>query len=181
MSRAHADPSARMGYLAWQVAHVMGARLEGALRSLDLTVAQHNALQQVVWTPGISAAEIARRTGITPQSMGAAVNALVDRGLLARREQPSNRRTIQLTITESGAILAGRAREVVTHIDREALSVLALDERASIRALLLRLLTELNPDALSSSATLRGASVPSGDQPVWRGSRKAGFRTGHPG
>lgn len=155
MSRAHADPSIRMGYLAWQVAHVMGARLERALRSLDLTVAQHNALQQVVWTPGISAAEIARRTGVTPQSMGAAVNALADRGLLARRDHPSNRRTVRLAITESGAILAERARGVVMHIDREALSVLAPDERASVRALLLRLLTELNPDALPSSLSPR--------------------------
>ncbi|KPI23384.1 transcriptional regulator, MarR family [Actinobacteria bacterium OV320] len=143
-----AHPSTRMGYLAWQVVHVMGTRLERALRSLDLTAAQHNALQHVVWSPGISAAEVARRTGFTPQSMGAAVTALVDRGLLARREHPSSRRTVQLTITVSGATLAERARSVVERLDEEALAVLAPAERAVVHSLLFRMLAELNPDAL---------------------------------
>ncbi|MFD5914373.1 MarR family winged helix-turn-helix transcriptional regulator [Streptomyces sviceus] len=156
MSRTYADPSTRMGYLAWQVVHVMGTRLERALRSLDLTAAQHNALQHVGWTPGTSAAEIARRTGLTPQSMGAAVNALVDRGLLVRREHPSNRRTVQLTITDSGAKLADRARELVERLDTEALAVLAPAEQAAIHSLLLRVLAELNPDALPP-LDLRGA------------------------
>lgn len=155
MSRSPADPSTRMGYLAWQVVHVMGTRLERALRSLDLTAAQHNALQHVVWAPGISAAEIARRTGFTPQSMGAAVNALVDRGLLMRREHPSNRRTVQLAITDSGAHLAERALDVVELLDMEALAVLAPAEREVIRSLLLRMLAELNPDALPAT-DLRG-------------------------
>ncbi|WP_328847420.1 MarR family winged helix-turn-helix transcriptional regulator [Streptomyces sp. NBC_00258] len=158
MSRTHADPSTRMGYLAWQMVHVMGTRLERALRSLDLTAAQHNALQHVVWTPGISAAEIARRTGITPQSMGAAVNALVSRGLLARHDHPSSRRTVQLTITDRGAKLADRAREVVERLDGEALVVLAPAERAVFHSLLLRVLAELNPDALPSSDLRRAGS-----------------------
>jgi DNA-binding MarR family transcriptional regulator len=157
MGRLAAQPSTRMGYLAWQVVHVMGTRLERALRSLSLTAAQHNALQHVVWTPGISTAEIARRTGFTPQSMGAAVNALVDRGLLARREHPSSRRTVQLTITDSGAKLAERARGVVERLDEEALAVLAPGERAVVHTLLLRMLAELNPDALPTKGR-RGTS-----------------------
>ncbi|MDX2529778.1 MarR family winged helix-turn-helix transcriptional regulator [Streptomyces europaeiscabiei] len=155
MGRSPADPSTRMGYLAWQVVHVMGTRLERALRSLDLTAAQHNALQHVVWAPGISAAEIARRTGFTPQSMGAAVNALVDRGLLMRREHPSNRRTVQLAITDSGASIAERALDVVERLDMEALAVLAPAEREVVRSLLLRMLAEINPDALPAT-DLRG-------------------------
>lgn len=148
MDRAHTDPSARIGYLAWQMSHVMGVRTERALRSLDLTAAQHNALQHLVWTPGISAAEIARRTGFTPQSMGAAVNALVDRGLLVRREHPSSRRTIQLVITDAGAALAERARGVVARLDSELLAVLTAAEQAAVHSLLLRLLVGASPDAL---------------------------------
>lgn len=157
MRRPEAHPSTRMGYLAWQVVHVMGTRLERALRSLDLTAAQHNALQHVVWAPGVSAAQIARRTGFTPQSMGAAVNALVDRGLLARREHPSSRRTVQLTVTDSGANLAERARGLVERLDEEALAVLAPAERAVVHSLLLRMLAELNPDALPTM-DVRGGS-----------------------
>ncbi|MFJ7949577.1 MarR family transcriptional regulator [Streptomyces sp. NPDC096354] len=46
---------------------------------------QQNALAHVVLVPGISTAELARRSGVTPQSMGAAVNGLIQRGLLERR------------------------------------------------------------------------------------------------
>ncbi|WP_228048213.1 MarR family winged helix-turn-helix transcriptional regulator [Streptomyces justiciae] len=148
MSGMRGDPSARTSYLAWQVTHVMGARLERALRSLGLTTAQHNALQHLVWTPGSSAAEIARRTGFTPQSMGTAVNDLVGRGLLVRREDPSDRRTVPLAITDKGAELAARARDVVGRLDSEALAVLTPAERSAVHALLYRMLAELNPAAL---------------------------------
>ncbi|MBO4257449.1 MarR family winged helix-turn-helix transcriptional regulator [Streptomyces griseorubiginosus] len=148
MSGTRGDPSVRTSYLAWQVTHVMGARLERALRSLGLTTAQHNALQHLVWTPGISAAEIARRTGFTPQSMGAAVNELVGRGLLVRREDPSDRRTVPLAITDKGAELAAQARDVVGRLDREALGVLTPAERSAVHSLLYRMLAELNPAAL---------------------------------
>ncbi|MFE1836415.1 MarR family winged helix-turn-helix transcriptional regulator [Streptomyces sviceus] len=151
MRSTQVDPSARTGYLAWQVTHVMGTRLERALRSLDLTIAQHNALQHLVWTPGISAAEIARRTGITPQSMGTAVSALEDRDLVVRREHPSSRRTVQLAITDRGAKIAERARDVVERLDREALAVLTPAERSVVHSLLHRILAELNPDALPST------------------------------
>ncbi|MFF0157169.1 hypothetical protein ACFYRY_06410 [Streptomyces sp. NPDC005263] len=72
----------------------------------------------------------------------------MDRGLLARHDHPSNRRTVQLTITEAGAKLADLAREVVERLDGEAMVALAPAERAVIHSLLLRVLAELNPDAL---------------------------------
>ncbi|MFV2118628.1 MarR family winged helix-turn-helix transcriptional regulator [Streptomyces sp. Act-28] len=150
------DPSTRTGYVAWQVAHVMGVRTEKALRPLGLTPAQHNALLHVARTPGISPADIARRTGITPQSMGAAVNALVDRGLLERHPHPTSRRAVQLAITEAGEALAVRAQETLTRVDDEAVSVLTPDERASVHTLLLRLLADLNPDALSPTGPPAG-------------------------
>jgi DNA-binding MarR family transcriptional regulator len=152
MSRPNLDPSARTSYLAWQAAHVLGARVEKALRPLDLSLAQHAALQHIAWTPDISSAEIARRTGITPQSMGAAVNALVERGLLVRREHPSNRRTVLLGATESGEELARNARAAVDQVDTESLAALTPDERASLHGLLLRILSDLNPDAVTSTA-----------------------------
>ncbi|MEV0224707.1 hypothetical protein [Streptomyces sp. NPDC050704] len=36
---------------------IIAGRLERALRTEDLTLAQHNALQQALWTPGVSAAK----------------------------------------------------------------------------------------------------------------------------
>jgi DNA-binding MarR family transcriptional regulator len=80
--------------------------------------------------------------------MGAAVNELVGRGLLVRREDPSDRRTVPLAITDKGAELAARARDVVGRLDSEALAVLTPAERSAVHALLHRMLAELNPAAL---------------------------------
>lgn len=142
------DPSSRTGFLAWQLAQAMWPRLERALHPLDLTLAQQNALTLVVLVPGISSAELARRSGITAQSMGSAVNALIGRGLLERRPHPTNRRIMQLHITDAGHDLAERAQDLMVAVDSDAVSIFSPEEHATARALLRRLVERLNPDAL---------------------------------
>ncbi|MEU2380399.1 MarR family winged helix-turn-helix transcriptional regulator [Streptomyces misionensis] len=136
------------GYLVWQLGHALGARLERALRDLDLTLAQHNVLQHAVQRPGVTSAESARRTGVTAQSMGSAVADLTERGLLERRPHPTNRRMLGLHPTQAGVLLAARAQAVVEDVNAEALAVLTPPEQATAHLLLYRLVTHLNPDAL---------------------------------
>ncbi|MFI9169170.1 MarR family winged helix-turn-helix transcriptional regulator [Streptomyces lincolnensis] len=141
------------GYLAWQFSQIIAGRLERALRAEDLTLAQHNALQQVIWTPGVSAAEIARRSGITAQSMGAAVSGLVERGLLRRETHPTSRRSMRLFATDEGRATAARAASIARRIESETTSPLSPDDKDAIHRLLHRLVEELNPDALAVSTT----------------------------
>lgn len=137
------------GYLAWQFSQIIAGRLERALRAVDLTLAQHNALQHIVLTPGVSAADIARRSGITAQSMGAAVNQLVERGLLRREPHPTSRRSMRLFATDEGHTAAARAASIASRIQSETTSPLSPDEKDAIHRLLYRLVKELNPDALA--------------------------------
>ncbi|WP_371664692.1 MarR family winged helix-turn-helix transcriptional regulator [Streptomyces sp. NBC_00280] len=137
------------GYLAWQFSQLIAGRLERALRAEDLTLAQHNALQQVLWTPGVSAAEIARRSSITAQSMGAAVNGLVERGLLRREPHPTSRRSMRLFATAEGHATAARAASIARRVEGETTSPLSPDDKDTIHRLLYRLVEELNPDALA--------------------------------
>lgn len=146
------EQSASTGYLAWQFSQAMGTRLEKELRVLDLTLAQHTALMHIARSPGISSADAARRTGVTAQSMGAAVNGLVDRGMLERRPHPTNRRVLCLHITDEGRHLTERAQAVVKNVNDAALSVLSPAEQATAHSLLHRLVAHLNPDALPPSA-----------------------------
>ena len=137
------------GYLTWQFSQIIAGRLERALRAEDLTLAQHNALQQVLWTPGASAAEIARRSGITAQSMGVAVSQLVERGLLRREPHPTSRRSMRLFATTEGHATAARAASIARQIEQETTSPLSADDKDTIHRLLHRLVEELNPDALA--------------------------------
>ncbi|MEU4211546.1 MarR family transcriptional regulator [Streptomyces sp. NPDC026206] len=146
------DQSSHTGYLAWQFAQAMGARLEKELRALDLTLAQHNVLRDALREPGISSAAAARRAGVTAQSMGAAVNELVGRGLMERRPHPTNRRVLCLHTTDDGRRAAEQAAAVVARVNDDALVVLSPAERATAHHLLHRLVEHLNPDALPPSA-----------------------------
>ncbi len=139
------------GYLAWQFSQAMGSRLEKELRTLDLTLAQHRALQHALQQPGVSSADSARRAGITAQSMGAAVTGLVERGMMERRPHPTNRRVLCLYLTEDGRRLGERAQAVVGRVNEAALAVLSPAERATAHDLLSRLVEHLNPDALPPS------------------------------
>jgi DNA-binding MarR family transcriptional regulator len=137
------------GYLAWQFSQLIAGRLERALRAEDLTLAQHNALQQALWTPGVSSAEIARRSSITAQSMGAAVSGLVERGLLRREPHPTSRRSMRLFATAEGHATASRAASIARRVEGETTSPLSPDDKDTIHRLLHRLVEELNPDALA--------------------------------
>ncbi|MFF0157170.1 MarR family winged helix-turn-helix transcriptional regulator [Streptomyces sp. NPDC005263] len=97
----------------------------------------------------VPGAEIARRSGITAQSMGAAVSQLVERGLLRREPHPTSRRSMRLFATAEGEATAARAASIARRIERETTSPLSPDDKDSIHRLLYRLVEELNPDALA--------------------------------
>ncbi|MGW0710265.1 MarR family winged helix-turn-helix transcriptional regulator [Streptomyces sp. NPDC002643] len=141
-------PDRRTGYVAWQIGQILAARIERTLRPFQLTLAQNSALAQAIREPGVSGATAARRAAITPQSMGTAVNGLVERGLLERRTTPGDRRTQRLHITEAGLRLATEAAQAVDATHAEALQVLTSAEQDQAHALLVKLLASLNPSAL---------------------------------
>nr|WP_202540758.1 MarR family winged helix-turn-helix transcriptional regulator [Streptomyces sp. SID3915] len=128
----------------------MASRIERTLRPYRLTLAQNSALAQAVLDPGVSSATAARRAAITPQSMGSAVNGLVERGLLERRTTPTDRRTQRLHATEAGIRLATEAREALDVTHAESLEALTPAEREQAHTLLLKLLESLNPAAMGN-------------------------------
>ncbi|MFD8221796.1 MarR family winged helix-turn-helix transcriptional regulator [Streptomyces sp. NPDC059697] len=142
----HSDQ--RTGHVAWQIGQIMASRVERTLRPFQLTLAQNSALAQAILDPGVSSATAARRTAITPQSMGTAVNGLVERGLLERRTAPGDRRTHRLHATEAGLRLAAEARKAVDSVHAESLEVLTPQEQEQAHSLLLKLLASLNPSAV---------------------------------
>ncbi|MEU9368324.1 MarR family winged helix-turn-helix transcriptional regulator [Streptomyces avermitilis] len=142
------NPDQRTGYVAWQIGQILASRIERALRPFQLTLAQNSALIQAILDPGVSSATAARRAAITPQSMGTAVNGLVDRGLLERRTAPGDRRTHRLHATEAGRRLAVEAGQAVDATHTEALRALTPAEQEQAHSLLLKLLASLNPSAV---------------------------------
>ncbi|MFK0173649.1 MarR family winged helix-turn-helix transcriptional regulator [Streptomyces sp. NPDC090306] len=149
-----------IGYLAWQVSQNIAGRLERELRAMDLTLAQYNALLHTVRTPGLSSADIARRSGLTAQSMGAAVNQLIERGLLRREPHPTSRRSMCLFATVEGHNAGVGADEIASRITAEATSHLSPADNTTLHGLLYDLVQELNPDSLARSEAMTGQGQP---------------------
>lgn len=98
-------------------------------------------------SPGLSSAELARRVGVTAQSNRQSVDDLVARNLVARRPHPTHGRVAELRITDDGLVLAEQAQDFVAAIEGELLLRLDDQERASVLALLSRIVKQANPNA----------------------------------
>jgi DNA-binding MarR family transcriptional regulator len=57
-------------------------------------------------------AELARAEGMRPQSMSAAVATLEERGFLERKPHPSDGRQVNIALTERGAAVRSKAKDL---------------------------------------------------------------------
>ena len=89
-------------YLLARIFYAMRQRSEDALKPHNLTPMQFTILSSLKRWDGLSSAELSRRFGVTPQTMGEMIGNLERRALIARVQDPSNRRALRLSLTEAG-------------------------------------------------------------------------------
>jgi len=80
--------------------------------TLDITMAQAKLLYVLVAVGELSMSEIAQRLGITVSTASGAVDRLVELGLLARSDDPSNRRQVRVSVTALGMATLEQVREL---------------------------------------------------------------------
>src|SRR5487761_1775482 len=76
----------------------------------DLTLSETSALSRLDRGGPATSSELAKQDRISPQSMGATLAALEQRGLIERRRDPADGRRVVLSITEAGRQLANDRR-----------------------------------------------------------------------
>jgi DNA-binding MarR family transcriptional regulator len=87
------------------------AEVDPLLERQGLGRAHHRALYFVGRYPAISVSDLLALLGITKQSLSRVLRDLTDRGLVAVRPGPSDRRQRLLTLTTAGADLEARLTE----------------------------------------------------------------------
>ncbi|MEY2934994.1 MAG: hypothetical protein RL033_5743 [Pseudomonadota bacterium] len=133
------DPEEQLGYLVARVADRNSRGWLTALRQHDISPRQFSVLAHVVREPGLTQAELARRTMVTPQSMSELIATLLDAGLLSREAiQPG--RQAELEVTGLGKALLRKAYPVVEATNRESFAALTGAERQLLGELLRKLL-----------------------------------------
>src|SRR3954462_13517093 len=90
----------RLTYLIKRLEMAERARMEEVLRPLGVTLHQYTALSILERGEGLSLAQLARRTYVTPQAMPQLLGSMERDGLLRLRPDEANRRILRAWLTE---------------------------------------------------------------------------------
>ncbi len=123
-------------YLIKRTELVVRARLEELLKPAGVTALQYTALTVLERHDGISAAQLARDSFVTAQSMADMVRALESRGLIRREPNPANRRERLILLADPGRRLLAEYAEPARRIEERMTSGMDAGETAAFRAAL---------------------------------------------
>jgi DNA-binding MarR family transcriptional regulator len=133
------DPTERIAFVIRMVSGALTQEIEQALRPVRLTQVQLAALVQLSRGGDLSATELARRSGVTPQSMASALGGLQKRALVVRAPHPTHGRVVQFSVTEDGRSLAAQGQQMVAGVNAKAMALVDPGERQRLHGLLLTL------------------------------------------
>lgn len=127
-----------LGYLLRQASMAVRMRIERALSTLGVTQPQFVVLTMVAAYPGLSNADLARLSLLTPQTVNVIVGNLKRSGSLSSQPHAVHGRIQHLTITEAGKDILARCRPRVQAMERQLVAGLSPDEEKIIRQWLVR-------------------------------------------
>jgi len=127
-----------LGYLLRQASVAMRTRMERDLSEEDVTPPQFAVLTMVRAYPGLSNADLARLSLLTPQTVSVIVSNLKRSGWLASRPHAVHGRIQQLEITKTGRDLLARCRPHIQRIEKRLAAGLSPNEERVIRRWLVR-------------------------------------------
>jgi DNA-binding MarR family transcriptional regulator len=126
---------------------MLGRRLreqaEAELRDQGLSMRHFSALGHLAHQPGLSYSELARRDGITAQSMQSTLRQLQDLGAVELLTEPGRGRTADLQVTDAGQELLERGRAVLRAADQRLVDAVGGDDTDLLAGLVLQALTGL--------------------------------------
>ena len=120
-------------YLVKQVELAVRSHLDNLLRPAGLTALQYTALTVLERHPDMSAAQLARNSFVTAQSMADMITALEGRGLIARHRDQADRRRLVVALTSAGRELLDDYRDQVAALEKRMLAGLDSDETSQLR------------------------------------------------
>ena len=110
-------PQGHLGYLVRQASVAVRAAMDKVLADIDITPPQFSVLTMIVAYPGVSGADLARLTFLTPQTINVIVRNLERMGAIRKSAYAEHGRILRLTATAKGQALLKRCRIRVNEID----------------------------------------------------------------
>ena len=126
----------RFSYVVGRLDRALRRRLDQAVRPHGLTVRQYTTLSVLRARSGLSNAQLARRSLMTPQSMNEVLAALDALGFVQREPDESHGRVIRTRLTPTGLAALAACDRAVDRLEEEMLAELSGSEREQLLAAL---------------------------------------------
>lgn len=120
-------------YAVKQVELAVRAHMDALLRPINITALQYTALTVLRRRDGLSAAELARNSFVTAQTMGEMISTLEKRGLLTRRIDPANKRRMLTSLTDDARSLLADSDAEILALENRMLGDLSPQQRQAFR------------------------------------------------
>jgi len=132
------EPGSDVGTALRNLMQTLRQCVDGAIRSagLDLSFAHGMVLKTLAREPGMSGAQLARRTCVTAQSMNGLLHSMESTGLIVREKHPENRRVDCWFMTRGGLRQFEQAGEIIHGIIAHMLAQISKADAARLSELL---------------------------------------------
>jgi DNA-binding MarR family transcriptional regulator len=121
-----------VGYQLKRAQQALRHEIDNGLREVGLTTAQYAALSALESSPGLSGADIARQSFVTPQTMNEIVSNLEQAGFIERRQHPQQGRVLQAYLTRTGEQRLRQAHRLVGAVEERLVSGLNRTEQKQL-------------------------------------------------
>ncbi|MCK1754943.1 winged helix-turn-helix transcriptional regulator [Bradyrhizobium sp. 137] len=135
-----------LGYLLRQAHAAVRLKMERTLADLGVTSPQFAVLTMLNAYPGLSGADVARLTFLTPQTVGVIIRNLERDGAIAMTPHPVHGRIQQWMLTPRGATLLKACRQRVLELEKRLALGLDSKTETTIRRWLAGVAAELQED-----------------------------------
>lgn len=137
----------RVSYLVGRLDRLLRRRLGRALAEHGLSLPEYTTLSVLSARSGLSNAQLARRSLITPQAANEVLTRLEERKLLRRVADPDHGRVRPAQLTAAGRRLLAKADAAIDVVERQMLAGLGGGERKALRDALASAVRGLADDA----------------------------------
>ncbi|MET7572778.1 MarR family transcriptional regulator [Streptomyces sp. NPDC005492] len=120
-------------YMVKQVELVVRSHLDELVKPYGITALQYTALTVLERHDGLSAAQLARDSFVTAQSIADLVRSLEGRGLIRRERNPRNRRELLILLTGEGRELLTDCAEPVRELEERMVRELTAHQSEQFR------------------------------------------------
>jgi DNA-binding MarR family transcriptional regulator len=124
-------------YLVGRVDRVVRRAIDDVVKAHGLSVNQYTTLSVLDHRSGLSNAQLARRSLVSPQSANEVLLALEERGLVRRRAHPDHGRILQTRLTAKGRRTLAACDAHVREVEDAMVKSLTNQQQATLRHALL--------------------------------------------